>query len=373
MTLILLKASHCDTKADQVKILVSIASYRDPLLQYTVTEAYNNAKYKDDLVFAIVDQSYPHEALRVGMLPFAKQIRYINVAPEQSRGCCWARNVAQSLWAGEDYFFQIDSHMGFDPDWDEYFINHHDTLLKWHDKPVISSYPDAMEAKDHDVKNNPIVKKPYREGTITSLVIAADGVFGGHTGHFLGINAKNVETDEEIVHGYLIAAGTVFTRGSICAEVPYDPQLFFAGEEQLYALRLWTHGYSIFHTKHMPLYHYYGNEYRTTFWSEESDKLRGTPTSSFEETSKRRMNTVFSGMDYGCYGLGRERSLYDYSVWTGIDYRGVRCLPGAYDGNHIFKRAIYDQPPSSEVVTPDQEPAYTTTHLSGAGTGLVLS
>lgn len=357
-----------------MKILISVASYRDPLLEYTVTEAYNNATYKENLVFAVVDQSYPYEALRVGSLSFKNQIRYINVAPEQSRGCCWARNVAQSLWGGEDYFFQIDSHIGFDPGWDEYFVNHFNTLLKWHNKPVISSYPDAMEAKDHDIKNNPINKMPYRgNGTITSLVVASDGKFGGPTGHFLGINAKNVETREDIVHGYLIAAGAMFCPGSVCNDVPYDPQVFFAGEEQLYALRLWTNGYSIFHTKEMPIYHYYGNEYRTTFWSEESNKLRGTPSQVFEERSVRRMNEVFSGRDYGSYGLGTERSIYAYSVWTGIDYRGVRCEPQAYDGEHIFKLRLHEQPPSGDVVVPIQYRQSEQSTLSGQSSGLILS
>ncbi len=356
-----------------MKIFISIASYRDPLLTYTVTEAYNNARHKDNLVFGVVDQSYPQEALRVGMLPFKKQVRYINVAPEQSRGCCWARNVAQSLWSGEDYFFQIDSHIGFDPDWDVYFLDHMEKLLKWHNKPVISSYPDAMDAKDDDI-SNPIVKHPYKgNGTITSLVVAADGVFGGPKGHFLGINAKNVATCEDTVHGYLIAAGALFTIGRLCMDVPYDPQIFFAGEEQLYALRMWTHGYSIFHTKEMPLYHYYGNKYRTTFWDEQSDKLRGVPTHYFEEHSKIRMNTVFSGYDYGPYGLGSERTIYDYSLWTGIDYRGVRCEPQAYTGDSVFAMRLDEQPPTSGVQAFVPPSAETSSTLSGASTGLILS
>ena len=356
-----------------MKIFVSIASYRDPLLLYTVTEAYNNARYKENLVFGIVDQSYPQEALRVGTLPFRNQIRYINVAPEQSRGCCWARNVAQSLWAGEEYFFQIDSHIGFDPDWDVYFLDHMESLLKWHNKPVISSYPDAMEAENHDI-NTPIIKSPHRgHDTITSLVVAADGKFGGDTGHFLGINAINYSTKDNVVHGYLIAAGATFTIGSVCTDVPYDPQIFFAGEEQLYALRMWTHGYSIFHTKEMPLYHYYGNEYRTTFWDKKSDKLRGVPTQWFEDRSKKRMNAVFSGHDYGPYGLGTERTIYDYSVWTGIDYRGVRCEPHAYTGLPVFSMRVDEQPPTSGAKAVVNKQADRGSTLSGSTQGLVLS
>ena len=39
-----------------------------------------------------------------------------------------ARNLAQSLWRGEAYTLQVDSHMKFEPDWDSKLINMLETM-----------------------------------------------------------------------------------------------------------------------------------------------------------------------------------------------------------------------------------------------------
>ena len=41
---------------------------------------------------------------------------------DDATGPCWARGVAFSLWRGEHYLLQIDSHMRFRPGWDSYLI-----------------------------------------------------------------------------------------------------------------------------------------------------------------------------------------------------------------------------------------------------------
>ena len=48
--------------------------------------------------------------------------RVAAIPSDQATGPCWARGVAFSLWRGEDYFLQIDSHMRFRPGWDSYLI-----------------------------------------------------------------------------------------------------------------------------------------------------------------------------------------------------------------------------------------------------------
>ena len=39
------------------------------------------------------------------------RIRMVRMPPEEARGPCWARYLAQLLWAGEEFYLQIDSHM----------------------------------------------------------------------------------------------------------------------------------------------------------------------------------------------------------------------------------------------------------------------
>ena len=58
---------------------------------------------------------------------------------QESLGPCVARYFASKLWAGEQYFMQIDSHIWFAQNWDEKL---RDMIVKApSSKPVLSTYP----------------------------------------------------------------------------------------------------------------------------------------------------------------------------------------------------------------------------------------
>ena len=65
-----------------MKLFINIASYRDELLGRTINDAYNNAKYKDSLVFGIVEQNYKDTSINPKEYSFSNQIRYIRVDPQ---------------------------------------------------------------------------------------------------------------------------------------------------------------------------------------------------------------------------------------------------------------------------------------------------
>ncbi len=71
-------------------------------------------------------------------------VRVLRMDASEARGPCWARHIATSLWCGEKYFMQVDSHIRFRPSWETYLIHLH-TLCKQLDRnctePVISTYP----------------------------------------------------------------------------------------------------------------------------------------------------------------------------------------------------------------------------------------
>ena len=94
-------------------IFISIASYCDPLLQFTINGALATATCPANLRFGIVDQSPFVARLPEAELPRA-QISYVHIDPRDARGPCWARSIAMTLYDGEDWFFQIDSHMLFE-------------------------------------------------------------------------------------------------------------------------------------------------------------------------------------------------------------------------------------------------------------------
>lgn len=314
-----------------MSIFISIASYRDPLLQNTVVDAYRNASNPGDLVFGIVDQSDKDETFRLNELPFRQQIRYHRVDPIYARGACWARSVAQSLWSNEDYYFQIDSHTLFEPGWDTHLIENYKMLVQYHPKPVITAYPHAFEVVNNDITN---LNRTKFSGMLT--LVAGEGFAGEHD---MYVHTKaRILGHTDPVHGYLISGNYLFTTGKVVQEVPYDPFLFFSGEEHSLALRLWTSGYDIFHLPEVPIYTHYGRDYRTTMWSDTLEAHRPVKWWQWDMKSKARLADVVTGKDLGAYGLGRVRTLEQYIELTGIDYKTRKLLPKSLVGEHIFSK-----------------------------------
>lgn len=313
-----------------MKIFISIASYRDPLLQTTVEDAYRNATYKDNLVFGVVDQSYERETFDMTHLPFKNQIRYHRVDPLYARGACWARNVAQSLWNNEEFYLQLDSHTLFEPGWDKTLIDYYADLSKYHESPVITAYPHAFSVENNDIKQ---LKKNKFSGSLT--LVAGEG-FAGDTDMYVHTKASILSYTTP-VHGYLISGNFLFTKGKVVEDVPYDPFLFFSGEEHSWALRLWTSGYNIFHVPNVPLYTHYGRDYRTTIWGDTRvEAARPVKWWQLDMRSKNRLGDIVTGKDVGRYGLGNVRQLNEYIALTGIDYHNRTLHPKALSGRHIF-------------------------------------
>lgn len=63
----------------------------------------------DDAMRRATPRGKQHEDLRGGRL------RSLVMPAEDAAGPSWARRVAQSLWKGEKYVLQIDSHTRFRP------------------------------------------------------------------------------------------------------------------------------------------------------------------------------------------------------------------------------------------------------------------
>jgi hypothetical protein len=119
----------------------------------------------------------------------------------------------------------------------------------------------------------------------------------------------------------MLSAGSIFTLGSFVEDIPYDPVLFFNGEEQSLALRAWTKGYNLFHTSKIPLYHCYDNSYRKMYW--DSDEIKLTDWTQLEKNSMARLQQIVTGEYIGSYGIGNERSIdnkiCDTKAHTGIE------------------------------------------------------
>lgn len=309
-------------------VFVSIASYCDSLLPQTIENALDNARFPDDLRFGVVEQSYTPYVNKISDAA-KKHVRLITVDPKQSRGACWARALVMGLYENEDWFFQIDAHTIFDKYWDACLAAAWADCSKQSNKPYISGYPHPFEIKDGKPH-----KKLYTNNIIGNVVTKDKKFDGGLIDlPFCPIFIEKTTP----INGFHLAAGCVFAPGSFVYEVPYDPHVYFYGEEALLALRAFTHGWDLFHVPKLPVYHYYDTGpdievKRVRHWSDEEDATRSQRWWEFNTRANQRMVDVIDGKNVGVYGLGTVRSLQDYVNFSGIDYKNRVIHPKAYVG-----------------------------------------
>ena len=308
-------------------VFVSIAAYCDPLLAFTLARARATAARPQDLHFAVIDQSpQPLTASALAALAPAR-LTYQRIDPLFSRGPCWARALAMALYDGEDWFLQLDSHMDFDEGWDERLIGQARALLPGRPGVVISSYPNAF-AFEQGVP----VRRAVTAGVLAHVVKPAVQFDPGHL--VLSFEAHPVDSDLPLP-GFHLGAGCLFAPGRFALEFPYDPALYFHGEEQALAARLFTRGWDIFHMPGLPIYHLYndggsGAPPRPLHWDPAHEAGRSQNWWQLEQRSRARVGQVLGGVPLGVYGLGTVRTMRDYADWCGIDYAARTLGPQAY-------------------------------------------
>lgn len=308
-----------------MRIFVSIASYCDPVLPFTLQRAVASARDPWRLHFGVVDQASGGQP-RVAA-PGGARLSQVRLDIADARGPCWARALAMSLYDGEDWFLQLDSHMDFDPGWDEALIAQALALGGPERGLVISSYPDAFVF----VAGRP-VRKPTTQGVLAQ-VLKPDAAF--QEDHpVLSFEAHAVDVDRPLP-AFHVGAGCLFAPGRITQAAPYDPQLYFHGEEQAYALRLYTLGWDLFHMPGLPVHHLYNDQAtglppRPLHWDAAHEARRQTSWWTLEQRARARLAALVAGQDLGVYGLGSARSIADFAAFSGIDYAARTIAPPAY-------------------------------------------
>jgi hypothetical protein len=310
-----------------MSIFISIASYQDPLLVSTIFSAYENAENKNDLIFSICDQS--DNMIDINGITFSDQIHYDHVDPLFSKGPCWARHRAQSFFNEEDFFLQVDSHTQFAPKWDSIFIKQLNRISanqkvdEYFKKPIITSYPRSFKVLDFE---KGLFELHTGDKHTQVITYRKDSLFlKGSFSRQIGIPTKHTN----ITHAILLAAGCIFTKGTFVKEIPYDPNYYFYGEELSLAMRAFTHGYSFFHIPDVPLFHLYtdtSNIPRKLHWDPEDDQNRSVKWVELDKKSLNRLDDLFADKVEEPLSLGKERSLEDYALISGIDLKNNLVL-----------------------------------------------
>lgn len=312
--------------AQNRRIFVSIASYRDTECQWTVKDLFDKARHPDRITVGLLWQSIPEEdadCFLVETRPEQQRVRKVHA--NESLGVCWARHQIFTLWEGEDYLLQIDSHMRFVPEWDAKLIDMLDSCQS--DKPVLSHHPLSYTPPDQ-------LQKP-------GLSVMHFGRFNDHgipiaKGKIISL-AEKPETPAVTA---FIGAAFLFTRADVITAIPYDPHLYFHGEEITYSSRLWTHGWDLFLPNDVIVFHDYSTDRnRPRHWSDhkawtklnEQSFRRARHLLGIEHTDDMAALTEIER-----YGLGTVRSLDDYQRFCGINFRSRDVAGFARDG--VFSR-----------------------------------
>lgn len=284
-------------------IFIQIASYRDKQLYSTIKQCIDMAKYPDQLRFGVCWQHGPDESLYDLVLD--DRIKVVEYPYEQSKGACWARSITQQMYGGEEFTMQIDSHSRFVQDWDEQLINMWAGLND--PKAILTCYPPNY-TPDTDPQTwykTPQICNVYRFIHRYSVSRPAD--------------MPDLATRTTPRKGVFVAAGFIFGPASIIQDVPYDPQFYFTGEEIAITLRLFTHGYNIYHPHILILHHYYARPNDAKHWTDHQN------WGEYDKVAHERLDSLLghNDIDLGQYGLGTERTVEDFKNYSGIDYKNA--------------------------------------------------
>lgn len=294
---------------------MSIASYRDSELVPTLRDAIAKANRPDRLRFGICWQHGPDEDLA----EFAKdpRISVLDVDWRASRGACWARAECMRMYDGEDYFLQLDSHHRFTADWDEKVL--HQLRSCPADKPVLSAYLPVYEVgQEPDPRAEPLLFLPR--------AIGADSI-----PNVLPVPIPGWADRDRPVRARFVSGHFLLAAGAFVGEVPYDPDLYFHGEEITMSVRAFTHGWDLFHPVRTTMWHNYGGFYRRKHWDDHSLDV-GTPWDKRDRFSRMTARTLLLTNPVGPLRCGTARTVADYEAYAGIDFRARTMTSQAEHG-----------------------------------------
>jgi hypothetical protein len=301
-----------------MRIFISIASYRDPELEWTIKSAIENANNSDNLYFGVVHQGIDSELFDIQGI---KNISLTKMHPKEARGAGYARAKAMELYSGQEYFLQVDSHTRFVPGWDLKCIDQLNRAknISGHNSVILSYFPAPYEPERNGgmyLITNSLKVKPYP--TRQKILLNKRKQWTAERFEFDSKLKEDPELSETVLGGFM------FSDASIIEEVPYDPEISFFGEEICFAMRAWTRGWDIYSPAKNIVYHFYSRGGYSKIWKDRN--LRGTSWKELEEISYSKQKRILCGEEIGIYGAGSVRTLEEYEMFTNTNFKDFYSL-----------------------------------------------
>jgi hypothetical protein len=293
------------------KIFIQIASYRDPELVPTIHDCIRKADNSENLVFSIAWQ-HSDEDVWDTLDDFKDDERFhiIDIKWNETKGTCWARNATQSKYNGEGYTLQIDSHHRFVKGWDTICKKMLSDLVDaGHEKPLLTAYLPSYDPDDDPGKRvKEVWKLNFDRFTPEGVIFMLPATLEGWQDEPLPVPTR------------FFSAHFVFAYGHWNFEVPYDPELYFHGEEISLAVRSYTQGYDLFIPNRIVAWHEYTRKGRAKHWDD--NKTWEILNKNSLKRVKKLLNVDGNrdDTDFGIYGLGSVRTQSDYESFSGIRF-----------------------------------------------------
>jgi hypothetical protein len=332
-------------------IFMSIASYRDDQCPTTLQEMFAKASKPERLFVGLVQQNCVENCM-TGVLEggvieqappdvdcyaefceselgaeYCSHVRLLAVNESESLGPAVARYLASKLWAGENFFMQIDAHSLFVQGWDEAYAEDIRSTPSY-PKSVLSHYPpDALS--NYQRKAAPrLCGAEFATSEIEHSIVR------------LTANVRGTADDTKPCPAAFLGAGLVFGHASMLSTLPFDPYVpwVFMGEEIMLSLRLWTWGFDFYGPTRSFVGHFYVRKHKPKFWETVNrlfqspgahnsitaeflnrvKHLAGYPESSEALISISPIPDLLVHQD-DLYGFGPERDGADYLRIAGVD------------------------------------------------------
>jgi hypothetical protein len=353
-------AAGFDDNNSDPTIFVSIASYRDSETRPTLDALFSTAKNPGRIFVGIVVQLEEKEkddediwySIMAGTSqsvhswkPQPHQVRCIRLNARDATGPCYARGLCQTLLRGEDYFMQIDSHMRFRQNWDEYLIQTIQGIQQYNqtsnekgistNKIVLTAYPVG-----YTLPNN--IPQETRGTYLVPWKFDKNGMLR-QRGRLLRSTVDQTDIGElnpnlhkpigehplAITHArrqYLYAGGFNFGPSEVITDVPYDMMgmhhLFF-GEELSMSIRLFTNGYDLYCPNETVCYHLWSRAHRPKTTGSATVTAASTAYKQrLQKLSMEKVKQQLLGDQIGKpFGLGKARTAAAFADKLGVDFR----------------------------------------------------
>ncbi|EAN99214.1 hypothetical protein C3747_32g174 [Trypanosoma cruzi] len=302
-------SSELDSLPHTGSLFLNIASFRDkecwPSIDHMIQRSTNMFRvywgvaqqhYYSDLPCVSADALKPQPCVAApttsgvmikdanfdGAICFpSDNIRIRRIRSFTALGPAFGRYMSMLLYGGEDYMLVLDSHNRFVYAWDARIIAMQVALE--HPKAVLSHYPESYAPPEKgefawERKTTAYLCQAKFLNTagylrLVGIIIGEGDLFTENARHLKPYAIPGLRLRPDVVRPLAqpwAAGGFLFANASVMREVPFDPHLphLFDGEEVMYSVRLWTHGYDIFSPKRGICYHFYDRPNEPKLWNE---------------------------------------------------------------------------------------------------------